>query len=256
MNSGTGNDDPMEPENIFVPSRCPHHGKALVTGAGSGIGRAVASALCHAGYHVILVGRKSIPLNLLADQLGKDVTTVCPIDITDEDALPALIRNIESLDVLIHSAGMFHGGLISEISNDMNILLHHVNVDAPLYLSNLLLPALETAGGQVVFLNSTASLGERVSMDAYAASKHALKQGVSRFREESRGRGIRILNVYPGRTATPMQSEVLRHEGRSDMRIPLLQPKDIADVILGCLSVPRSAEITDIVIRPPDLPRD
>ena len=246
----------MKPETTVIGRPFPSRGMALVTGAGSGIGCAVAIALCRAGYHVILAGRRSAPLNALAHQLGVDVTTVWPVDITHEATLPAFTDNIRSLDVLVHSAGMFHGGQLSEISNDMNILLHRVNVRAPLHLSNLLLPALRTAGGQVVFINSTASLGDRVARDAYAASKHALKQGAAQFREENRGRGIRVLNVYPGRTATPMQSEVLLHEGRPDVEIPLLQPEDIADIVLGCLFVPRSAEITDIVIRPPDIPTD
>ena len=244
----------MKPEMTFTNRSSPSHGTALVTGAGSGIGRAIAFALCRAGYHVILAGRRSAPLNALAHQLGADVTTVWPIDITHEPALPAFTDNIQSLDILVHSAGMFHGSRLAEISNDMKILLHRVNVRAPLHLSNLLLPALKTAGGQVVFINSTASLGDRVAADAYAASKHALKQGAAQFRQENRGRGIRVLTVYPGRTATPMQSEVLLHEGRPDVAIPLLQPEDIADIILGCLFVQRSAEITDIVIRPADTP--
>ncbi|WP_167400121.1 SDR family NAD(P)-dependent oxidoreductase [Novacetimonas maltaceti] len=229
----------------------PHrHGTALVTGAGSGIGRAIAIALCNAGYHVILAGRRRVPLSALASQLGEDRTTVWPVDITQPAALPSFTDGLCSLDILVHSAGMFDSGKLADIPPDSKELLYRVNVSAPLHLSGLLLPALRKARGQIVFINSTASLGARVTQDAYAASKHALRQEVAHFRERNRGSGIRVLNVYPGRTATPMQSEVLRQEGRPDADISLLQPEDIATVILDSIAMPRRAEVTDIVIRP------
>ncbi|WP_222148408.1 SDR family NAD(P)-dependent oxidoreductase [Gluconacetobacter entanii] len=240
----------MVQEVKFTPPLPRRHKTALVTGAGSGIGRAIAVALCNAGHHVILAGRRRAPLFVLACQLGEERTTVWPVDITQATALPAFTDSLGSLDILIHSAGMFDAGKLADITPDIRRLLHAVNVHAPIHLSELLLPALRTARGQIVFINSTASLGARVTQDAYAASKHELTQEIAYFRERNRGSGIRILNVYPGRTATPMQSEVLRHEGRPGADIALLQPEDIAAIIMDCLSVPRRAEVTDIVIRP------
>ncbi|WP_217420854.1 SDR family oxidoreductase [Novacetimonas pomaceti] len=234
----------------FPEYEFPDNGVALITGAGSGIGRAVALALHQAGFHVILAGRRREVLEALARSLGNERASIWAVDITRENALPPFISAIPKLEVLVHAAGMFCADSIDRISPEARDRLMAVNVHAPLRLSNLFLPALEAARGQIVFINSTAVMGSRIHTDAYAASKYALKQEAGRLREQVREKGIRILNIYPGRTQTPMQREVLRTEGRPDAVIPMLQPHDIAEIIMGCISFSRRADITDIVIRP------
>ena len=102
----------------------------------------------------------------------------------------------------------------------------------------------------MVFINSSAGLAARGHVGQYAATKHALKAVADSLREEVNSDGVRVTSVFVGRTATPMQEEVHRLEGRPYRPEWLLQPSDIAEIIVSALSLPRIAEVTDISIRP------
>jgi NADP-dependent 3-hydroxy acid dehydrogenase YdfG len=84
----------------------------------------------------------------------------------------------------------------------------------------------------------------------YAATKHALKAVADSLRAEVNSQGIRVLSVYPGRTATPTQESLHALEGKPYRPTRLLQPEDVAAVVMNALCLPRTAEVTDIHIRP------
>jgi NADP-dependent 3-hydroxy acid dehydrogenase YdfG len=118
-------------------------------------------------------------------------------------------------------------------------------------LTQRLLPLLATSCGQVVFINSSAGLmAKRPAVGQYAATKHALKAIADSLREEVNPKGIRVLTVYLGRTATPMQEALYRQEGKIYHPEVLMQPEDVASVVVHSLMLPRTAEVTDISIRP------
>jgi NAD(P)-dependent dehydrogenase (short-subunit alcohol dehydrogenase family) len=127
---------------------------------------------------------------------------------------------------------------------------YRTNVRAPYLLTQLLIPMLESAAGQIVFVSSSAVRRAVAGMGAYAATKHAVRALADALREELNPSGIRVLTVYPGRTAGPMQETLHQLEGRPYRLDRLLQPDDVAAIILDTLSLPRSAEVTDIDIRP------
>jgi len=112
------------------------------------------------------------------------------------------------------------------------------------------LPMLKSHRGQIVFINSSAGLSARANVSQYAATKHALKAITDSLREEINAEGLRVLSVYPGRTATPMQAAVHKMEQRAYQPDRLMQPEDVAAVVINALSLPSSAEVTDIHIRP------
>ena len=85
---------------------------------------------------------------------------------------------------------------------------------------------------------------------AYAASKTALKAVTDSLRSEVNADGIRVLSVYPGRTASAMQEALYKQEGRIYEPEKMLQPEDVAETVVSALSLKRTAEITDILIRP------
>jgi NADP-dependent 3-hydroxy acid dehydrogenase YdfG len=119
----------------------------------------------------------------------------------------------------------------------------------PYILTQGLLPLVRERMGQIVFLNSTAGLTSRANVGQYAATKHALKALADGLREEVNRDRIRVLSVYPGRTATQMQQQLHAVEGRLYHPDRLLQPGDVASVVVNALCLPRTAEVTDINIR-------
>jgi NAD(P)-dependent dehydrogenase (short-subunit alcohol dehydrogenase family) len=126
-----------------------------------------------------------------------------------------------------------------------------LNVRVPYVLTKALLPLLIAARGQVVFVNSSLGVSvKRPEVGQYAATRHALKAIADSLREEVNSKGVRVLTLYLGRTATPMQEALYRREGRVYQPEKLLQPEDVASLLVNVLMLPYTAEATDISIRP------
>jgi len=228
---------------------------AVITGASSGIGRAIALALAAQGTALCLIGRNRAALEAVAAE-AQQTSRVCiyPTDLGVDDDLQRLIadlqRDIQQIDLLIHSAGAYAMAPFQSATGDMLDWLYRVNVRAPYLLTQALLPLLIAQQGQIVFINSSAGLTAKASVSQYAATKHALKAIADSLRDEVNSAGVRVLTVYPGRTATPMQAALFRQEGRPYQPERLMQPEDVAAAVLNALLLPRTAEITDINIRP------
>jgi NADP-dependent 3-hydroxy acid dehydrogenase YdfG len=229
---------------------------AVVTGAGSGVGRAIAVALAREGMELCLIGRDSEKLAATAIIARPfSPATEFQLDLTVEEALDPLVQHLEEgsgkLDVLIHCAGVIQQGPMERASIVDLDFQYATNVRAPYAATQRLLPLLVAARGQIVFINSSAGLtAKRPDIGQYAATKHALKAIADSLREEVNPKGLRVLSVYLGRTATPMQEAICRQEGRDYHPERLLQPEDVASVVLHALTLPATAEVTDISIRP------
>ena len=111
-------------------------------------------------------------------------------------------------------------------------------------------PLLRSSRGQIVFINSSVGLTTRPGVGQFSATQHALKAFADTLRAEVNAAGVRVLSVYPGRTATPRQEAIHRAEGRAYFPERLLQPEDVAVVVINALALNRTAEVTDIQIRP------
>jgi NAD(P)-dependent dehydrogenase (short-subunit alcohol dehydrogenase family) len=229
---------------------------AVVTGASSGVGRAIALALARQGAELCAVGRNS---NALAETVAAarqfSPATTFPLDLTVEENLEALLRHLEEkagkVDILVHSAGVIHQDLMERARIEDLDLQYATNVRAPYLVSQRLLPFLARARGQIVFINSSVGLAvKRPEVGQYAATKHALKAIADSLREEVNPKGIRVLTLYLGRTATPMQQALFQQDGREYHPETLLQPEDVASVVVHALMLPSTAEVTDISIRP------
>jgi NADP-dependent 3-hydroxy acid dehydrogenase YdfG len=222
---------------------------ALITGASGGIGTAVAEALAAEGVRLVLVGRDAERLNDLAARTGS--SEVVQADLTDDAQLLAAVEKAGEVDLLIHSIGLFRGGPIETAPVQDLDDQYRVNVRVPYLLTQALLPSLIRRQGQVVFVNSGAGAAPaRGSWGAYAATKHALRALADALRAEVNPKGVRVLTVFPGRTATAMQEEVHRFEGRPYDPGRFLQPEDVAAPLVQALRLPRTAELTDLHIRP------
>ncbi len=229
---------------------------AVVTGASSGIGRAIALRLAAHGASLCLVGRKLETLEVVAESVRKMTSEVrsYEADLTlDEDVhkfKEHLERDFGYIDILIHSAGGISFGKIENAGIEEFDWQFRINVRAPYLFTQTLLPMIRSRKGQIVFINSSAGVRASANVSQYAATKFALKAIADSLREEINEEGVRVLSVYPGRTATPMQSAIHKMEGREYHPELLMQPADVAATVVNALSLPGSAEVTEIFVRP------
>jgi short-subunit dehydrogenase len=228
----------------------------VVTGATSGIGRSLTIALTERGGHVYAIGRSSERLDsLLGECAGSsgEITGVLA-DLEQDEGIGRLVELVlaehDGVDVLAHSAGAIVLGELGATTLDDLDRQYRVNLRAPVALTQALLPALKRARGQVVFVNSSAALRASATNVLYAATKAGLKWFADGLRDQLNADGVRVMSVYVGRTATPMQEYVHEQEGRTYDPDLLLQPGDVVQALLSALAMPVTAEITDIRVRP------
>jgi NADP-dependent 3-hydroxy acid dehydrogenase YdfG len=226
---------------------------AVVTGANSGIGKATAFVLAAHGAKVCLVGRRMEALQPVAEQASNG--SVCyHADLGLESDIAALVaklkQDVEGIDILVHSAGVIQLSSFECASPDQLDCHYKVNVRAPYLLTQGLLPMIKARQGQIVFLNSTAGLRAGANASQYASSKHALKAVADSLREEVNAAGVRVLSLFLGRTASPMQASVHEMERRKYDPGLLMQPEDVAAVVVNALTLPRTAEVTEVSMRP------
>ncbi len=229
---------------------------AVITGGGSGVGAAIALALARAGVDVHLVGRRLDKLKAVAAKacsLGSNAACHSADLATgsgQKKLAQQLARNLPKLDILVQSAGVYFSSMIEQASLADFDRQYQTNVRAPYVLAQSLLPLLKARHGQVVFINSSSGIGAKATTAQYDSTKHALRAIADSLRAEVNAHGVRVLSVYLGRTASEMQKKIFRNEGKTYRPEVLLQPDDVASVVLNALCLARTAEVTDIHIRP------
>jgi NADP-dependent 3-hydroxy acid dehydrogenase YdfG len=226
---------------------------AVVTGASSGIGRAIALALAQQGVVICAVGRSTTALGRLAGEAGSQAC-IFEADLGDDRAVHALAAfadgTLKRVDILVHAAGLHAIGALQDAPIDQLDRLYRLNLRAPYLLTQLLLPLLRAARGEIVFINSSQGTIASARGGQYAATKHALKAIADSLRDEVNASGVRVLSVFPGRTATPTMERLYESEKKSYDAGLLLQPDDIAAAVVGALTLPRTAELTNLSLRP------
>ena len=238
---------------------------ALVTGASGGIGGAVADALAARGVRLVLSGRSRERLEATAGRVraagsralvvAADLADGAADESTSDDPVERLAEAALGLgsggvDLLVHALGAYCAGPIAATASTELERQLRVNVSVPYRLTRRLLPSLIERRGQIVFLSSSAALRPRGTVGPYAASKAALTALATALRDEVNPDGVRVLTVYPGRTASAMQEQAHRSEGKAYDPARLLQPSAVAASIVAALELPPTAEVTDVQIRP------
>jgi NADP-dependent 3-hydroxy acid dehydrogenase YdfG len=229
---------------------------AVVTGASSGIGKAIALALAAQGAGLYLAARRKE----LLETTGKEAhafgahTHACSLDLTkDEDICglaKTLARQAGGVNILVLCGGAIgHGPLEKAPLADLD-LMYRSNVRGHYALIQAMLPLLRKAHGQIVFVNSSAGLRSPANAGQFSATQHAFRSIADSLRDEVNADGIRVLSIFPGRTATPRMEKLFSKEARAYKPELLLQPEDIAEMVTHALRLPRTAEVTDISIRP------
>jgi NAD(P)-dependent dehydrogenase (short-subunit alcohol dehydrogenase family) len=217
----------------------------IVTGAGSGIGRACAAAFAHAGAHVLGVGRRAGALAATA-ALHPAITPL-PADINQEDAPESIVQFAVDrwgrIDVLVNNAGVFAAMPLAQITAPRITRLLATNLIAPSLLARAALPHLKAARGAIVNVSST--FGHRPAAGAahYGASKAALEQLTRSWALELAPERIRVNAVAPG----PTESEALTAAGLPKTVIDQIKTNEAARIPLGRRGDP--AEVATWILR-------
>ncbi len=217
---------------------------ALITGASRGIGAAIADALAPT-HTLLLAGRPSPALQATAERLG---ATPLPLDVTDADAIADATAAIGELDVLVHNAGVSIPGRVAESSVEQWRATFDVNVFGAVALTLSLLPALRRGEGQVVFINSGAGRTPSKNMASYSASKFALRAFADSLRLSEPE--LRVTTVYPGRTDSDMQRELVAFEGGDYDAGKFLRADTVAAAVVQAINTPPDGHLHEVILRP------
>ncbi|MEW4466255.1 SDR family NAD(P)-dependent oxidoreductase [Parasphingorhabdus sp. JC815] len=217
-----------------------------ITGASSGIGAALARAFSDEGAHIILSGRRVEALEKVAADITTD-TLLLPFESTDYDALPAKVAEAQQwkgrVDILINNAGVSQRSLA--IDTDPNVHHQIVNIDllAPIWLTQLLLPHMINAGGgHIVGISSVAGRVGVPLRTAYCAAKHGLIGYMDALRAETQTRhNIHVTNILPGSIRTDISRNALTKDGsrrdKSDAMIDNgMEPSECARQIVEAIA--------------------
>ncbi|MCV7032265.1 SDR family oxidoreductase [Mycobacterium sherrisii] len=216
---------------------------ALITGAGGGIGSAIATALAPT-HTLLLAGRPSERLDAVAQRLG---ATTFPLDLTDVAEIESACEVVDELDVLVHNAGTSIPARVAESDIDQWRATFEVNVFGVVELTLQLLPALRNARGRVVFINSGAGRAVLSGMASYSASKFALRAFADSLRADEPD--LRVTTIFPGRTDTDMQRGLIAYEGREYDASKFLRPETVAAAVAHAVATPRDGHLHEVVLR-------
>lgn len=219
---------------------------ALITGATRGLGLAVADELA-SDHHLLLGGRDHTTTAELASRYPSAEPFAC--DLSDLDGLGAAIADIDTVDVLVHSAGVAQHLAVEDLSPDVWSRVLTVNLVAAAELTRVLLPKLRAAHGHIVFINAGLGLHTSPGWAAYSASKFGLRAFADALREEERGR-VKVTSVHPGRIDTEMQQAVYAEMGRPYNPADHMSPATVGRSVRYVLDAGPEAMVEMLQIRP------
>ena len=232
---------------------------ALITGATSGIGRAIAKNFANNQVQLILCGRRQERLDTLQKELSK-LTKVHTLnfDVRDKETVFEKLQNLpepfSKIDILINNAGNAHGkDPIDEGNTDDWDAMIDINLKGLLYVSKAILPQMiDRKSGHIINIGSTAGKEVYPTGNVYCASKHAVDAINEGMRLDLNGKGIKIGAINPGLVETEF-SEV-RFKGNTEKADKVyqgytpLQPEDIADIVWFAVTRPPHVNIADLTV--------
>lgn len=230
---------------------------AVVTGGGSGVGKAVAALFLREGASVVIAGRDSAKLAAAAAELGggERIATVAT-DVTINAQCETLIRQTTErfgrVDLLVNNAGMnLKARTLRELTPEAWNGMIRANLDGAFYCMRAVLPQmLERKDGVIVNVVSVA--GKRANPlggAAYVAAKFGMGALGLVLANEEKDSGVRVSNVYPGEIDTPILEQRPRPV-TEEQRAVILKPEDVAEAVLYVASLPPRVSVPELVIKP------
>lgn len=216
---------------------------ALITGAGKGIGKAVALALAKEGVNLILVSRTQTDIDQLADEasnLGVKALAIAA-DVSDinsiNEAVEKALAKFKTIDILINSAGIASFGKFLELEPDAWERIIQVNLMGTYYTTRAVIPnMIERQTGDIINISSTAGLNGNALTSAYSASKFAVLGLTDSLMQEMRKHNIRVSALTPSTVATDMAKDLNLTDGNPEK---VMQSEDMAELIISQLKLNR-----------------
>ncbi|HAY0667985.1 TPA: SDR family oxidoreductase [Staphylococcus aureus] len=222
---------------------------AVVTGAGSGIGEAIATLLHEEGVKVILAGRNKDKLQNVANQLAQDSVKVVPTDVTKKEEVDELIKIAQQtfggLDIVINSAGQMLSSKITDYQVDEWDSMIDVNIKGTLYTAQAALPTmLEQSSGHLINIASISGFEVTKSSTIYSATKAAVHTITQGLEKELAKTGVKVTSISPGTVDTAITAAYNPTDRKK------LEPQDIAEAVLYALTQPKHVNVNEITVRP------
>ncbi|MEO1614248.1 MAG: SDR family NAD(P)-dependent oxidoreductase [Planctomycetota bacterium] len=236
----------------------PLKGKVVaVTGGGTGIGAGIATALAHAGCRVAIGGRRLEKLHSLASTVTSDTPLFChELDVADAASIDAFFKSVRDQfgdpEILVNSAGInIQNRTMAEMAPDDWERVLKINATGAYRCIHSVLPAMRAKKDGLVINISSVGGKRAISLAGvvYCASKFAMTALGTAISNEVRDEGVRITNVYPGEVNTPILDQ-RPNPVSEDHKAAILQPEDIASVIVSICALPPRANVPEIVIKP------
>ena len=222
---------------------------AIVTGGGSGIGRACAVALSDRGTRCVLVGRQHDRLQAVAATLGAPATVVAA-DLTEPGEPERVVAEVLAahgrIDVIVHSAGVFEKAAAPDVTADHWQRVLDINLSAVMALTRAGWEALSGSGGQIVLISSIAAVQAFEGNAAYAASKGGLNALGEVLRLEGRDCGIRVITLCPAQIDT----ELWDGKAPAGVRARMMPAAGVGELVADLVGADRRIDIGPLVIRP------
>jgi NAD(P)-dependent dehydrogenase (short-subunit alcohol dehydrogenase family) len=237
---------------------------ALVTGAGSGIGRAVALALAKAGYTLVLAGRKPAPLEEVAREAGSGAIAVAT-DVTDRSSVAALFARVSQkfgrLDLLFNNAGTSsRPAPLDEVAfKDWKTVID-TNLTGAFLCTQAAFRLMKTQqprGGRIINNGSISAMTPRPRMVAYTASKHAISGLTKTTSLEGREHDIACGQIDIGNAATALGAPMAEGTLQADMSLkpePTFDVKHVADAVVYMASLPLDANVLFMTVMATKMP--
>lgn len=222
---------------------------AVVTGAGSGIGEAIATLLHEEGAKVVLAGRNKDKLQNVANQLAQDSVKVVPTDVTKKEEVDELIKmaqqTLGGLDIVINSAGQMLSSKITDYQVDEWDSMIDVNIKGTLYTAKAALPTmLEQSSGHLINIASISGFEVTKSSTIYSATKAAVHTITQGLEKELAKTGVKVTSISPGMVDTAITATYNPTDRKK------LEPQDIAEAVLYALTQPKHVNVNEITVRP------
>lgn len=251
---------------MVLKRRGPLHGKvAVITGASSGIGAAVAAALAREGAHVALAARRTAELEAIRGKLlGRGSKIIIhQTDVTQKEQVESLIRKtaeeLGPVDILVSCAGVMYFTMMANVQTDEWERTVDVNCKGLLHCVSSTVPAMLSRGsGHIVAISSDAGRKVFPGLGVYSASKFFVEATLQALRVETAGSGLRVTSVQPGNVATDLlgmstDKEALKKYGEPS-GAKVLDAEDVANSIIYALRQPEHVAMNEIMIEPRDEP--